>query len=836
MLKKIYIILLLISFLSIGFFSINYSNTISNLIPSDIKNDVNANIQQQKTTDILPQNSNQQIIKDKIKNQESSLSFIENLFYQRLIIQNETKININNMLYIKPLKEETKNTENYLSQSNDSNLDLNQQNKTNVSNTPQSSEQTINNSSPLYQYGYNIFNKTFNNANIDNLPANDNYILGPNDTISISLWGKIEKQFNLTLDKEGNIFIPEIGNLNLNKLKFSQAKKLIQNALTSKYVNFQLSITLNSFKSIKVFVLGEVTNPGSYLLSSFSSMLIALYQANGPEKMGSLRNIKLIRNKKTIYTLDLYRYLMRGDSTNDVELKDNDIIFVSTIGNVVAIQGLVKRPAIYELNGRTSVYDIINFAGGLAPSSYYKLIQVERIKNGQAKVMLDLKFNSLKEQVHSLQAFYVQDGDVVSILPISEEIKNLVSIEGNIERPGNYQFKPGLTLEKLIKMADGLATDSYLKRVEIYRYISKDNRKIIAIDYSQPEGKNFLLTDWDIVKIYSKFDVTGKQYVYIEGAVKKPGVYKLLKNMRALDLLFLAQLDTFAKLNAVELYRQEPDKLPTIYTINMRVITKNPSSTSNILLMEGDRLVIRNEYGNKKPNKVEISGEVNYPGTYYIMEEEKLSSLIERAGGYTPRAFLFGAIFTRQSIKNQEQKAEIAILGTEQKRLLYDQSIANIQNRDTIQEAIAYLTKQIDINSGRLVINLQPLNKFINSKDDIYLENNDSLYIPPIPCSIQIVGGVRNPSAVTYVENMNTDYYIDLCGGVTDYADKSNILIMRANGNVSRDYQHIQIGDVIYVPEKIKKEIDWVQVIVQSSATVAQILTSIAIIKTLFVK
>ncbi|MFA5878663.1 MAG: SLBB domain-containing protein, partial [Candidatus Margulisiibacteriota bacterium] len=456
-----------------------------------------------------------------------------------------------------------------------------------------------------------------------------------------------------------------------------------------------------------------------------------------------------------------------------------------------------------------------------------------RIKEGKSKLIFNLKFDSLNSFKESLKNVTLADGDLVTVLPISEKVKNYVTLEGNVERQGNFQFKKGLTLAKLIQMADGFSAGSYLNRIEIYRYLSDDSRKIIAVNYLTSEGKNFLLADLDMVKIYSNQEVTGEQFVDIDGGVTKPGTYLLYKNMKVADLAFLAQINKSAKLDQVEIYRHEVSKEPQIITINLTKAMQNSNSTENVLLINGDKVTIRLGFDETMVKKIEISGEVRYPGTYFLTEKDRLSTLIERAGGFTSRAFLFGAVLKRESVKNQEQSGETRVIVQEQKRLMYDQSLNNIQNKSSLQEAIQYLSKEVDINSGRLLITLKPLAEFKNSNDDLYLENADILYIPPIPSSVQIIGGVINPNAVTYCAGKDVGYYVNIAGGYNDFADKNGIFIIQANGNISRDLSKVTNGDVIYIPERIKKEIDWVQAIVQTSATITQILTSFAILKTI---
>jgi protein involved in polysaccharide export with SLBB domain len=681
----------------------------------------------------------------------------------------------------------------------------------------------------IWQYGYDIFKKPWRQSKTDSfvytdIPVGADYLLGPGDTIIVNIWGKVEEKLELTLDREGKVFLPQIGYIYLADQSFGDVQKILKGEFSKYYVNFKINVSMGKLKTIKIFVLGEAKTPGAYNLLSLSTIFQALYIAGGPTKMGSLRNIKLIRNNKIMAKLDLYQYLLYGTHNTIYKLQANDTIFIPPIGKVVQIDGMVKRPAIYEIKKDDKVAGLIRMAGGVTYETFYKRIQIDRIDQGKNRLIEDLNFKNVQDMQRKTRHISIKDGDIVHILAISPEIKNYITVIGNVHKPGDYEYRPSLKLKDLIKNTEGFKKDSYLKRIEIYRYVNEDERKILVVNYHNAKDQSFVLQDRDLIKIYSASEIEGEKFVKLSGAIKEEGQYKLLEGMRVLDLVHFGKLEPFAILNNAELFRQDNDQ-KKIITLNLTAIMDNPASTANILLQAEDQLFIRTKTDVAQQKTVRLSGQIVYPGEYAIRDGEKLSSIIKRAGGYTEKSFLKGAIFTRKSIRQTEQDGQIKVLQGEYKRQIY-QPDKNIDNSG----ALTFLETQIEKTKGRLVVNLKTVADLQSSPDDIILEPGDNLYIPTTPFSVHLIGGVSMPTSIMYLQNKDAVFYISQAGGFTEYADKNRVYIIKADGSVTKDLQTVELGDTIYIPEKITPKIDWLDIITKVTTTFANVLATIVLL------
>lgn len=778
------------------------------------------------------------------------------------------------------------------------------------------------------QFGYDIFklpSTTF--APVKDVPVGPDYILGPGDNLVIYIWGNVQQTFSVTVDRDGKILLPESGVLYVWGLTFSQAEKLVKSVLGEVFANFQINVTMGRLRTIRVFVLGEVRKPGGYTLSSLSTLFQALCEAGGPTKLGTLRKIKLIRNNKVIDTIDLYRFLLKGDKSHDHKLFSNDTIFVPPIGPVAGIAGNVKKPGIYELLGTTEISDLIELAGGITPTAYLNKLQLERIEAHQRKILIDLEFKTAKEIRKSLKSPILQDGDLALIYPIHPFKRNYISIEGNITRPGEYELTKGMRISNLIKEAEEVLSESYLERGEIFRFKPanyareiipfnlKSNyaREIIPFNLGKVlegnKNEDLSLEEWDIVKIYSIYDVYPQPMVEIKGAVNKPGIYRFIKGMRVIDLIFRgknlkkeaylerAELYRFredeareiipinlnkvlqgdekqnllleekdylkiytisevipmffvevsgavykpgryelttdmkisdlifkggglkrnASLKNAELYRQSQEGLPEIVNVDLNKIEK--SSFSDLSLQEGDHFFIRYETEWVEKNRITLSGKVKYPGEYIVEKGEKLSDIIKRAGGFTEEAYLPSAVFTRKSVKQIQEKRMKKFVEDEQKKLLQEEAnLAGISltegERKTRVSSLDYRKQLLESLAtvevpGRIIINLAKiLDKDGSKKYDILIENGDSLNIPQIPSSVQILGAVCNSGAVLYEPGESVNYYLSKVGDMTKQADRKNIYVIRASGETISDIKkfrdRIERGDTIIVPEEFQ--------------------------------
>ena len=413
---------------------------------------------------------------------------------------------------------------------------------------------------PLLQFGYHYFRNSSDLFISDSKQSIDpGYVLGPGDKLIVYILGKVEQTIDGTLDRNGRLYIPGVGHVHLLGVPYDQVNPVVKNALRKKYANVDVSVSLKEVKSVKIFVLGDVVKPGAYNLSALSTVFHALYASSGPTKIGSLRKIKLIRNRKVVKVIDFYDYLLNGDRLHDVSLRNNDTIFVPPIGKVAKISGAVKRPAIYELKKGETIASLIGLSGGLTMDSYQNHVLFERIKKNSYRQIFSVHFKTPKSMMSQLSNYKLRNGDSVVISPIEKKIKNFVTIKGLVHRPGVYQYKKGLTLQKLINKVRGFEDGAYLNRVEVLRYVSKFKRQIMHVDLSDKKGQSFVLQDWDIINVYSHKDVFGDEYVTIEGAVQKAGSYKLLKGMSVMDLVLLAKIKSDAHKKNIEVFRYGKD-------------------------------------------------------------------------------------------------------------------------------------------------------------------------------------------------------------------------------------------------------------------------------------
>ncbi len=565
----------------------------------------------------------------------------------------------------------------------------------------------------LRQFGYNLFEGAAGFIAPTDIAVGPDYLLGPGDEVVISLWGLFEKEYREMIDRDGNIFLPKLGKITLGRRTFSQTEKDLKEKFSHYYKNIRISITLGKIRTIKIFVIGEVKRPGSYQMSALSNLLHALYLAGGPTKMGSLRNIRIMRKGKEKTSFDLYPFLLSGDTGEDFYFSSGDTIFVSPIGPVAAIGGNVKRPAIYELKGKTSLKDLVNIAGGFLPSAYLSRIQIERIENFQKKVLLDVE---LSAQVRERSAdILLKDSDLVRIFSIEKRIYNRISLEGMVKHPGDYQLKPSMRLGEILTPEE-LLPEASLSKAEIVRL--KENGATEIIGFS-PE--------------------------------------KLFKGEKK----------------------------------------------ENIILKRWDRIVIRSAW--EQVSKVEVKGEVEFPGQYTVRRGERCSSLIERAGGYTPEAFLPGAVFTRESVKEKERINLEEFIQRQGTILEKGKEGATDEEKRLIAEGetlLKELTEKVPL--GRIVFHLSPLKKFKGSPDDLILKDGDTLYIPKPPAAVSILGEVNNPGAICYQGRKGLNYYLEKAGGFSKDADKKYLYVIRPDGTATAKSLLIGRGDTIIVPQRVK--------------------------------
>ena len=619
----------------------------------------------------------------------------------------------------------------------------------------------------IRQFGYDLFRKppsTF--APVDNIPVGPDYVLGPGDEIRITIWGKIEGQWNVVVDRDGNVSLPKVGILGVTGLTFKELKELLHKEFSKYYTGFEMNVSMGPLRTIRVYVVGNAERPGAYTVSSLSTLVNALFEAGGPSKTGTMRDIQVKRSGETIVHFDIYDFLLKGDKTKDIRLMPEDVIFIPPVGTLVGIAGNVRNPAIYELKGETRLFDLIQMAGGLTSVAFKGRVQVQRIEDHQFRTIFEGDLIEIEKNPE--KNFAIRDGDLVKVFSVVET-KNTIIITGAVANPGEYGVTPGVTkVRDVISLSGGLL------------YYASNQAEITRIKVTQAGPQTERLS----VDLSKAMEDDPKHNVPLE----------------INDYLFVRTVPEW------ELYRT-----------------------------------------------VTISGEVKFPGTYTIRKGERLSSLIERAGGYTDSAYLRGAVFTRERVRELQQRqldemverlerellgrgaAEVAVALSPEDARITEYEIK--QKRDFIDALKGVKAK------GRMAIKIDEPEILKKTPYDIELEEGDNLFIPSDPHSVQVIGSVYNQTAFVYDKDKGVSRYIDLAGGYTENADKKRVYVLKADGTAVKPGggflgiswskgsnrwefggQELDPGDTIVVPEKIVR-IAWMREI----KDITQILFQIAV-------
>ncbi|MEZ5357636.1 MAG: SLBB domain-containing protein [Candidatus Zixiibacteriota bacterium] len=671
----------------------------------------------------------------------------------------------------------------------------------------------------LRRFGHNLFDSP-NVGEISGALIPDDYLLGPGDNIIINLWGRVQQEWNLTVDREGKVFIPKVGELNAWGLTLDQFNERLDTELAKVYTGFKRKVTLGKIRTIKVFVYGEVKSPGGYAVSALSTLFNALYRAGGPTDNGSMRQIKLIRNSET-KLIDLYDFLIAGDNTCDVPLMSGDVVFVPLVGAQATVRGEVKRPAIYELVDEETISDLITLAGGPTANAYMGRLMLDRIGEDDSRKIVDLNF-SQDEHDDPLLA----NGDDLSVFSIYNLRENVVWINGQVKHPGTFERGQQMRVSDLVAKGQLLPHNVYMDRADLYRKHGDGSTEIIPVNLQEVingnTGADFYLCDLDSLYIYDITRVEQEKYVYIEGLVKEPGQYPLYKNMTVEDLIFLAgNLKESAYMLTAELAR-----IDSLGNTNVLYVNLNHEDSKELALHENDQLFIRKIPGYQLHRTVKIEGEVRFPGEYSLTHnDETLWELLHRAGGFTKKAFPVGTVFKRRAIVEDLNRKDINNILASSQPLLADST------------GIMRPVQTIALKPGsmdRIIIDMEALIQSNGMRGDFKLQTGDYIYVPEVPTGISVLGEVSANGTIRYEEERRVNDYIKKAGGFTKRADKGETRLVRANGHVYADgdvlKQTVRMGDVIVVPAEIKKEKDWFKFISTSLSVLTGVATTILIV------
>jgi protein involved in polysaccharide export with SLBB domain len=672
-------------------------------------------------------------------------------------------------------------------------------------------------SKTLTQFGYGVFQapvSTF--APVTNVPVGPDYVVGPGDSFTVTLWGRVNAQYNVAVDRSGQITLPEVGVLKVWGMTFDRLQNYLEHEFSRKYTDFKMAVTMDRLRTIRVYVVGEAQTPGGYSLSSLSTVINALFAAGGPSKNGTMRNVRMLRNSTQSVTIDLYDFLLGGDKSKDARLQDGDTIFIPLIGPVVGVAGNVKRPAIYEMSKPMSLAEVLQLAGGITYAGWLQRVQVERVDKHEKRIVADFdiseKADIKKEETAS--AIQVQDGDVVKVFAVSPLEQNVVYLQGHVVRPGKYELKPDMRLRDVLSSYNVLQPQPNLEYAEIERLIEPDFHPVVIpfkLDklLEGDDSENIELARFDTIRVF-RWDERLSRQISVSGLVYRAGQYRLIPDMRVSNLVDAAGgLAKNAYLRTAEITRRHisQDGMTTekIDIDLAKALAGEPGH--NIRLQDYDHLVVRPIPELEFDRTATISGEVRFPGTYPVRRGETLSSVIERAGGYTERAYLKGALFTRESAKAVQQRRMDELTQEIEETILVDtdRAMGGAVDEETIKTYELQLKAKRELLGklraaridGRVVIRLASLEQFKASKYDLELEKGDSLAVPETPGVVNVVGEVFNPTALLYEEARTVDYYLRKVGGMTEEANKKQISVIRADGSV------------VSIAQKNAGRIDW---------------------------
>lgn len=655
-------------------------------------------------------------------------------------------------------------------------------------------------------FGRNIFNTR--NLSFEpsvNIATPPNYRLGPGDEVIIDIWGTSQNTIRRQISPDGTINIEKIGPVSLNGMTVAEANEYLKKVMGKTYSGLdtpdgtlEISLTLGNTRTIQINVMGEIVQPGTYALSSFSTVFHALYRAGGVNGIGSLRNVQVVREGRTVATVDVYEFIMQGKTQDDIRLQEGDVIIVPAYEALVKVSGNVKRPMKFEMKKDETLATLIRYAGGFSAEAYTRSLRVVR-QNGE-----EYEINTVKEDNYT--HYRMRNGDVVTADAILNRFTNKLEVRGAVYRPGIYQLNGEInTIRALVTEAKGLTGDAFTNRAVLQRERENLTSEIISVDIRgimEGTGPDIPLQKNDILYIPSIHDLEERGDVTVYGEVAKPDRYSFSDNMTLEDLIIRAGgLLEAASTVRVDVSRrikdpkstQSTDSIGQMFTFSLKdgfVI----DGQQGFILQPYDQVFVRRSPGYQAQQNIRVTGEVLFGGTYAMTNrEERLSDLIKKAGGSTPNAYLKGAKLTR--VANEEEKKRMA-------------EVINLMNRQFGEAMMDSLGIRVE-NTFTVGIDLEKAVAHPGSEDDLVLREGDVVSVPKMNNTVKINGAVMRPNTVGYLSDKNVNYYLNQAGGYALNAKKSKKFVIYMNGQVAlvkgRDKHKIEPGCEIIVPAKKNK-------------------------------
>lgn len=777
----------------------------------------------------------------------------------------------------------------------------------------------------LRRFGMDVFEN--NSQNPDwiptDLPAGPEYVVGPGDGLAINLWGGVSRQIYQTVDREGRINLPEIGPQLVSGQSLAEVQQNLQRVLRTQFRDVSVDVSLARLRTIRVYVVGDVAKPGAYDISSLSTPLNALFAAGGPTPGGSLRIVRHFRDSQLVQNVDLYDLLLHGVKSDIQRLENGDTVMIPPIGPQLTVEGMVRRPAVYELKDEKNLASVLELAGGLLPTATLRHIEVQRTIAHDKQTMLSLDIPTADdngEVTKNLESFQIQDGDRIRIFPIGLGNEDAVYLEGHVIRPGRYSYRndmrvtdlissfkellpePALQYAEIIRLnapdfhptvesfdlaaalanpsqapvlqpmdtirifsrfdfenpptvsvlgevrepgtyrtsgqihladavhlAGGLAPDAQTEDAQVFRFASDGKGQIFSVNLSRAfagdSTENIVLNSRDRLLVHKSADAEQPPAIYIEGEVGSPGRYPLTANMTVADLIRVGGgLKPDADTQMADLTNYEWEGSPQLTANHQPIVISGALSgepKENPPLHNGDVLTIRqlpdwNDLG----ARITIKGQVKHPGTYGIRPGERLSSVVERAGGFLPDSYPYGAILQRTQVRDletvEQDKLILRVKDAEGSlEAMPDITPAQKQAKEMALGQYQTTLLQLSTNPpvGRIAIHISArLDRWKNTTSDIDVRAGDILFVPKRPDYVMVTGQVFNPTAVAFRPGRSAKWYLAQAGGPTTNANRKAIFVIRADGSVIGQREGmwsgsslgtvLQPGDSIIVPEK----------------------------------
>ena len=785
--------------------------------------------------------------------------------------------------------------------------------------------QYSNRSPALERFGADIFRN--GTGNVDelpmDLPAGPDYVLGPGDGLSIDVWGGVSQRLQRVVDREGRVALPQVGSIQVTGRTLGDVQDLVQATLRTEFRDVQADVSLSRLRTVRVYVVGDVERPGAYDVSSLSTPLNALYLAQGPTSRGSLRTLRHYRGKHLVEEIDVYDLLLHGIRSDLQRIQPGDTILVPPLGAQVTVEGMVRRPALYELAAEKSLSEVLELAGGVLPTGTLREIQVERLEAHDHHTMLrvDLPEANNQEAVNkALDQFSIQDGDTIRISPVLPYSDKTIYLDGHVFRPGKYAYRDGMKVTDVIKSYSDLLPEPYKRHAEVIRLSPPDyTPTVLAFNLENAlagKDQDLALKPFDTIRVFGRYDFEDSPTVTVTGEVRDPGDHVTNGTTNLRDAVYLAGGTTpDAQLDSAQVFRRTDDGKLKVISVDLSralagdaaenialvakdrvLIHKNLSKVdpatvtiqgevahpgkyplggemsatqlvqvagglkrgaytdeadltryvvergskiagehitvpigealanapdTDVRLRDGDVLTIRQLTGwNDVGSMITVKGEVIHPGTYGIQEGERLSTILERAGGLRGDAYPYGAILEREQVRDLEEQHRAQLIREVQEqgsglKLIpdgdEDQKAAKEASLVQWKTTLARLQQTPPV--GRLVIHISgEVKRWANTSADIQVRAGDTLYIPKKPNFVMVDGSVYNPTAVTYKPGKSAGWYLSQAGGPNNVANKKAVFVIRADGSVAGGSgglfsggaldTALQPGDMVIVPEK----------------------------------